>query len=131
MRSLPLTAVVTPVSVCASLLCIACTGGGEDEPAEISVESMCRAWCEQLQECQPQVFEQNHGSLDACRESCEQDAGDFYDGYPTPECVDEALTKDICVAGLSCEQLEAMDYASCQDEFDALQECLGHTDGGI
>jgi hypothetical protein len=113
-----------------AMTCGAC-GDDADQPVDPSIEAMCRAWCEQLAECQPEVFEQNHGSMDSCRGSCEQDAGDFYGSYHTPECVDEALAEDFCVANLSCQQLAEMDYESCQDEFDALQECLGHTDGGI
>jgi hypothetical protein len=131
MRTAPLTATAFLWAVACVILVGACSGDDDDQPSDISVEALCQAWCEQQEECQPEAFQQNHGSMDNCRSSCELDAGDFYDGYPNPECVDEALIKDLCVANLSCQQLAEMDYESCQDEFDALQVCLGHTDGGI
>lgn len=114
-----------------ALAAASCTGGSGEALEGATVESFCEAWCAQREQCFPEAFQADYGgSIETCRQACEQDAGAFYDGYHTPECVDEALAKDLCVAGLSCEQLAASDYESCQDEHDALDECLGYLDGG-
>jgi hypothetical protein len=108
----------------------ACSGAGGEVLAGDAIAQMCRAYCEQQRDCFAAEFAAAYESLDGCRAACEESAGAFYDDYYQPECVDAALAKDTCSAGLSCEQLAAQDYTACQDEFDALQECLGHTDGG-
>lgn len=126
-----LTVLLVALFAGVALAAASCTEGSGEVLETATVESMCEAWCAQREQCLPEVFQADYGgSMETCRQTCEQDVGAFYDGYHTPECVDEALTKDQCVAGLSCEQLAAMDYQSCQDEFDILEECLGHTDGG-
>jgi len=108
----------------------ACDPGGDGASGATGIEAMCEARCEQQQECYPDAFQASFDSLSACRDACEQEATEFYDSYPQPDCIDEALAKDQCVSELSCAQLAAMDYQSCQDEFDTLELCLGHVDGG-
>jgi hypothetical protein len=119
------------VAVSLALIAAACGQDRDEEPVDATVEAVCKAWCEQQEECYPDVFQESYTSMHQCRDTCEQGATDFYDGYQKPECVDEALLEDLCVASLGCQQLAEMNYESCQDEFDALQECLGHSDGGI
>jgi hypothetical protein len=110
----------------------ACTeGSGDALEGGVDVPTMCQAWCQQHKDCFSDQFDADFGSMEGCRAACEQDAGEFYDGYQPPECIDEALTKDICVASLSCAQLEAVDYSSCEDELLALDQCLGYLDGGV
>ena len=89
-----------------------------------SVSAICAATCEQDEYCHPTGFAVTYESMSACREQCETELAETYDRFEPPMCLDAAMERDLCVAELSCYDLERDDLGDCDREIDTLQHCL-------
>jgi len=108
---------------------LAASSCDKHEDDGVSVSQICRAQCAQLEECRPEEFDGLYGSMSECRDACEDDVADEL-GEVEPECEDEYAGFLLCVAEMTCGELDAYqnagDLDGCEDESNDFESCDGN-----
>jgi len=115
------TAVVLALVLIAGVIVAgSCSGGGGGS----SVSSVCSAYCSQLEECDPGNFNDYYDDKAECKDDCVDENENYWQDYEPSECKGEAMDLAICGYGLSCDDLDNMDYGACEGESNDLDDCL-------
>jgi hypothetical protein len=101
----------------------------DDDDDGPSASQICSAQCAQLEECFPEEFDSTYDSMNECRNECKDDVADALDGVE-PACEDEYAGFLLCIAEMSCSELDDYSYSGdldgCQDEQNDLDDCGGN-----
>lgn len=99
-------------------VCVAC---GLDEST--SIDDACADMCDNLAAC----LDWDDDERDECEEGC---VSDFDNGNAGDACLDATIDGLLCVADLSCAEVDGDDLGDCEDELVDAQEACGDDDDG-
>jgi hypothetical protein len=118
------TAVIAAAALVAgTVIAVSCTGGGGGK----SVSGICRASCNQLEECDGEYFDDWYDDAEDCEDQCQENLNAYIDEYS--ECGSEIKDQEECMNTLSCDEFEDWDYGVCEDESNDLADCMAESYG--